>query len=173
VTFATDFLRLDPAALPWRSGQLDAGFYLGIGNNKKPFLLVAPGAGNSVEPHVRYAVGLVLTLPDGMVAQDLGQLVVTRDRIIGMITYGSAGPATLDGAAGSVFAFSARLDDLRWTDIGKKKRGVPGGLVIEPGDSQAPRFELRVQSVLGSVDDDGRLTFRSSVADLLRSLSAG
>ena len=172
MTFATGLLRLDLPALPWRSGQLDAGFYLGLGNNKKPLLMVAPGARNSVDPHVRYAVGLKLTLPDGMVARDLGQLVVTRDRIIGMITHGSAGPATLDGAAGAVFAFSARLSDLRWTDLGKKKRGVPGGLVIEPGDSQAPRFELRVPSVLGSVDDDGRLTFRSSLADLLRSLSA-
>ena len=88
MTFAADFLKLDLLTLPWHSGRLGAGLYRGVGNNSKPLLLLAPGAGNSVEPHVRYAVGLELTLADGMVVQDLGQLVVTSDRIIGMVTNG-------------------------------------------------------------------------------------
>jgi hypothetical protein len=173
VTFAADFLRLDLLALPWRSGRLGAGLYRGLGNNAKPLLLLAPGAGNSVEPHVRYAVGLELTLADGMVVKDLGQLVVTSDRIIGMVTYGSAGPATLDAAAGAVYAFSARLDGLQCSEIIKKRRGVPGGMFIRPGNGRPPEFELQVKSVLGSLDDDGRLTFGASLADLMTALAPG
>jgi hypothetical protein len=173
VTFAADFLRLNLLALPWRSARLGAGLYRGIGNNSKPLLLLAPAAGNSVEPHVRYAVGLELTLADGMVIQDLGQLVVTRDRIIGMVTYGSVGPATLDAAAGAVYAFSAGLDGLQCSEIVKKRRGVPGGMFIRPGEGQPPEFELRVKSVLGSLDDDGRLTFGAELADLAKVLAPG
>ena len=44
--------------------EFGASFYLGTGNRRKPLHLVAPGAGNSVVPHVRYAAGLVLTLAD-------------------------------------------------------------------------------------------------------------
>lgn len=172
MTFAADFLRLDLLALPWRSGRLGAGLYRGVGNNSKPLLLLAPGAGNSVEPHVRYAAGLVLTLADGMVVQDLGQLVVTRDRLIGMITYGSAGPATLNAAAGAVYAFSAPLAGLQCSEIIKKRRGIPGGTFIRPAHGQPPEFELQVKSVLGSLDDDGRLTFGASLADLVTALAS-
>ncbi len=149
------------------------GLYLRPGNNSKPLLLLAPAAGNSVEPHVRYAVDLELTLADGMVVKDLGQLVVTRDRILGMVTYGSAGPATLDAAAGAVYAFSAPLDGLRCSGIIKKRRGVPGGTFIRPGNGQPPEFELRVIAVRGSLDDDGRLTFGVSLADLVTALAPG
>jgi hypothetical protein len=157
MTFAADFLRLDLLALPWHSGRLGAGLYQGVGNNSKPLLLLAPGAGNSVEPHVRYVV----------------QLVVTTDRIIGMVTYGSAGPVALDAAAGAVYVFSARLDGLQCSEIIKKRRGVPGGTFIKPGNGQPPEFELRVKSVLGSLDDDGRLTFGASLADLVTALAPG
>ncbi len=173
MTFAADFLKLDLLTLPWHSGRLGAGLYRGVGNNSKPLLLLAPGAGNSVEPHVRYAVGLELTLADGMVVQDLGQLVVTSDRIIGMVTNGSAGPVALDAAAGAVYVFSARLDGLQCSEIIKKRRGVPGGTFIRPGNGQPPEFELRVKSVLGSLDDDGRLTFGASLANLVTALTPG
>jgi len=120
VTFAADYLRLDLSALPLSSPEFGAGFYLGTGNNKKPLLLVAPGAGNSVVPHVRYAADLVLTLADGTVVKELGQLVVTS------------------------------------------------GLVVRSRDGQ---FELHVTSVIGSLDDDGMLTFGASLADLLNALT--
>jgi len=168
MTFAADYLRLDLSALPLPSPEFGAGFYLGTGNNSKPLLLVAPGAGNSVVPHVRYAVGLVLTLADGTVAKDLGQLVVTGDRIIGIVTRGSAGQARLDGAAGSVYAFTVAADDLQPAEAQTKRRGGLAGLVIRSRDD---RFELHVTSVIGSLDDDGMLTFGASLADLLNSLT--
>jgi hypothetical protein len=168
VTFAADYLRLDLSALPLHSPEFGAGFYLGTGNNSKPLLLVAPGAGNSVVPHVRYAAGLVLTLADGTVVKELGQLVVTSDRIIGIVTHGSAGQVRLDGATGSVYAFTAGADDLQPAEVQTKRRGKLTGLVVR---SREGRFELHVTSVIGSLDDDGMLTFGASLADLLNSLT--
>ncbi len=168
MTFAADYLRLDLSALPLHSPEFGAGFYLGTGNNRKPLLLVAPGAGNSVVPHVRYAAGLVLTLADGTVVKELGQLVVTSDRIIGIVTQGSAGQVRLDGAAGSVYAFTAGVDDLQPAEVQAKRRGKLTGLVVRSRDG---RFELHVTSVIGSLDDDGMLTFGASLADLLNSLT--
>jgi hypothetical protein len=168
MTFAADYLSLDLSALPLASPEFGAGFYLGTGNNRKPLLLVAPGAGNSVEPHVRYAAGLVLTLADGTAVSELGQLVVTSDRIIGIVTHGSAGQVRLDGAAGSVYAFTARVDDLQPAEVQAKRRGKLTGLVVRSRDGQ---FELHVTSVIGSLDDDGTLTFGASLADLLNSLT--
>jgi hypothetical protein len=168
MTFAADYLRLDLSALPLPSPEFGAGFYLGTGNNRKPLLLVAPGAGNSVVPHVRYAAGLVLTLADGTVVKELGQLVVTSDRIIGIVTHGSAGQVRLDGTAGSVYAFTAGADDLQPAEVQTKRRGGLTGLIIRSRDG---RFELHVTSVIGSLDDDGMLTFGASLADLLNSLT--
>jgi hypothetical protein len=168
VTFAADYLRLDLSALPVHSPEFGAGFYLGTGNNSKPLLLVAPGAGNSVVPHVRYAAGLVLTLADGTVVKELGQLVVTSDQIIGIVTHGSAGQVRLDGATGSVYAFTAGADDLQPAEVQTKRRGKLTGLVVRSRDGQ---FELHVTSVIGSLDDDGTLTFGASLADLLNSLT--
>ncbi|MGH3418131.1 MAG: hypothetical protein ACRDOD_00830 [Streptosporangiaceae bacterium] len=168
MTFAADYLRLDLSALPLPSPEFGAGFYLGTGNNRKPLLLVAPGAGNSVVPHVRYAAGLVLTLADGTVVKELGQLVVTSDRIIGIVTHGSAGQVRLDGAAGSVYAFTAGADDLQPAEVQTKRRGGLTGLIIRSRDG---RFELHVTSVIGSLDDDGMLTFGASLADLLNSFT--
>ena len=105
MTFAADYLRLDLSAFPLASPEFGAGFYLGTGNNTKPLLLVAPGAGNSVVPHVRYAAGLVLTLADGTVVKELGQLVVTSDRIIGIVTQRLGRP----GQAGRRGGFGVRV----------------------------------------------------------------
>ena len=168
MTFAADYLSLDLSALPLASPEFGAGFYLGTGNNRKPLLLVAPGAGNSVVPHVRYAAGLVLTLADGTVVKDLGQLVVISDRIIAIVTQGSAGQVRLDGAAGSVYGFTAGVDDLQPAEVQAKRRGKLTGLVLRSRDGQ---FELHVTSVIGSLDDDGTLTFGASLADLLNSLA--
>ena len=80
MAIVADRLALDLSALPWHAERFSAGFYLGRGNNRKPLLLVAPGLGNAVVPHVRYAASLVLTLAGGLVAKDLGQVLVTGDQ---------------------------------------------------------------------------------------------
>jgi hypothetical protein len=93
---------------------------------------------------------------------------MTSDRIIGIVTHGSAGQVRLDGAAGSVYAFTAGVDDLQPAEVQAKRRGKLTGLVVRSRDGQ---FELHVTSVIGSLDDDGTLTFGASLADLLNSLT--
>ena len=168
MTFAADYLRLDLSALPLHSPEFSAGFYPGTGNNKKALLLVAPGAGNSVVPHVRYAAGLVLTLADGTVVKELGQLVVTSDRVIGIVTHGSAGQVRLDGAAGSVYAFTAGVNDLpagRGADEAPRRADRPGHPV--------PGRPVRVARHLGDRQPGRRrdADLRRVMADLLNSLT--
>jgi hypothetical protein len=74
VAIAVGRLALDLSALPWHAERFGVGFYLGHGNKGKPLLLVAPGLGNAVVPHVRYAASLVLRLAGGLVAKDHGTL---------------------------------------------------------------------------------------------------
>ena len=132
--------------------------------------MVAPGAGNAVEPHVRHAASLVLTFAAGLVAKDLGQLVITSDRVIVMMTNGTAGPVRLDGGTGSVYVLSAHHDDLLPPEPVTNRRGKLTGVLIRSRPGQAPAFTLEVTSVIGSVDDDGVLAYRASLADLLQSL---
>jgi hypothetical protein len=171
MTITADRLALDLAALPCHAERFGAGFYLGRGNNGKPLLLVAPGSGNAVEPHVRYAVGLVLTFAAGLVAKDLGQVVVTGDQVIIMMTNGAVGPVRLDGGTGSVYVLSARHDDLLPPEPMTNRRGKLTGVLIRSRPGQAPDFTLEVTSVIGSLDDDGMLAYRASLADLLQSLT--
>ena len=167
MTIRADYLSLDLAGLPSYSESLGAGFYLGLGNNKKPLLLVAPGTGNSVEPHVRYATDLVVTLVDGVAAKGSSQFLVTSDRIIVMVLRGSTSQVKLDGAAGSVYVFSATRDDLYPVEATKNWRGRLTGAAIRARDGQ---FALQVNSVIGTLEDDGQLTYHASLADLLDSL---
>lgn len=88
-------------AVPTASAALGAAFCLGTGNNKKGLLILFP-AGRGQVPVRRFAVYMTLTSDDGTSAGDLGQLVVTSDRLIGMLTHGSAGGTRLDERAGSV-----------------------------------------------------------------------
>jgi hypothetical protein len=66
-----------------------------------------------------------------------------------------------------VYAFTAGVDDLQPAEV-QAKRGKPTGLVVRSRDGQ---FELHVTSVIGSLDDDGMLTFGASLTDLLNSLT--
>jgi hypothetical protein len=49
-------------------------------------------------------------------------------------------------------------------EVRTKRRGGLTGLIIRSQDGQ---FELHVTSVIGSLDDDGMLTFSASLTDLL------
>jgi hypothetical protein len=177
MAITADHLALDLSALPWHAERFGAGFYLGQGKNRKPLLLVAPGRGNAVEPHVRYAASLVLTLVGGLVAKELGQLVVTGGQIIVMMTNGTVGPVAaggpvkLDGAVGSVYVLSARHDDLLLAEPMTNRRGKLTGALIRSRPGPVPEFTLEVSSVIGSLDDNGMLAYRASLLDLMESLT--
>jgi hypothetical protein len=172
VTFTTSHLTLDLSALPFHSAELSADFRLGAGNNGKPLLLLSPaGDAAAASPHQRFAVYMELSGDDGTAAGKLGQLVVTGERIIGMMTRGSAGGAKLDDSAGRVCAFAASRDDLRPPEAETSRKGIPTKALIRSRDGLYPGFTLRITSVAGILDDRGHLVYQPSLADLLVSLS--
>ena len=161
VTFTASHLTLDLSALPFRSAELGADFRLGAGNNGKPLLLLSPAAGAAApSPHQRFAVYMELSGDDGTAAGKLGQLVVTGERVIGMMTRGSAGGARLDDSAGRVYAFAASRDDLRPAEAQTNRKGSLTQALIRSRDGRYPGFTLRVTSVVGTLDDRGQLAYR-------------
>jgi hypothetical protein len=172
VTFTASQLMLDLSALPFHSAELRADFRLGAGNNRKPLLLLSPAADAAApSPHERFAVYMELSGEDGTAAGKLGQLVVTRERVIGMMTRGTAGGTRLDDSAGCVYAFAVSRDDLRPAEAETNRKGSPVKALIRSRDGQYPGFTLRVTSVVGTLDDRGHLIYQPSLADLLLALS--
>jgi hypothetical protein len=87
------------------------------------------------------------------------------------MTRGSAGGAKLDDSAGCVYAFAASRDDLRPAETETNRKGSLTQALIRSRDGQYPGFTLRITSVVGTLDDRGKLVYRPSLADLLVSLS--
>ena len=172
MTFTTSQLMLDLSALPFHSAELKADFRLGAGNDGKPLLLLSPAADAAPpSPHERFAAYMELSGDDGTSAGKLGQLVVTGERVIGMMTRGSAGGTRLDDSAGRVYAFAASRADLRPAEAETNRKGSPTKALIRSRDGSYPGFTLRVTSVVGTLDDRGRLVYQPSLADLLIALS--
>jgi hypothetical protein len=65
------------------------------------------------------------------------------DQIIGIVTHGSAGQVRLDGATGSVYAFTAGVGDQQPAEEQTKRRGVLTGLVIRSQDGHPRAKDLR------------------------------
>jgi hypothetical protein len=172
VAIAARALTLDLNALPARQEELRIGFGMGVGNNKKPLLLVHPGTGDDYEAlHVRYAVYMNLALDGRPVAGNLGQLIVTGQRLVGMMTHGKASDTTLDESVGSVFAFTIGMDDIQQPTAKTRWTGRVAGVVITSRPAQNPAFELAITSVVGVLTDEGGLTYGQSLADLMTSLT--
>jgi len=172
LTIAIGRFTLDPSALPWRSDELGVGISMGVGNNKKPLLLIHPGADPAFEPqHIRYAADITLELDDDKV-QKLGQLVVTGERIIGLITRGLVGGARVDPSQDlRVYVFALSLNDSEPMEVTTNRKGVPVEALIRSKDGQRPPFVLRVSSVVGCLSDAGALTYRTSLRDLINSVT--
>ena len=169
MAFSVGHLTFDPAAPPPESTALGATFRMGTGNNSKRLLLLFP-AGPGPAPHMRFAVYMTLTGTDGTSAGDLGQLVITGERLIGMMTHGSAGAARLDERAGSVYVFTASAGDLAPPAQKTKWTGRAAGVLIRSAPGLRPGFELEITSVAGALADDGTLTFGQSFASLIDAL---
>jgi hypothetical protein len=173
VALAACHIKLDLSALPSQSDELGVGFGMGVGNNKKPQLLIYPGAGAPAEPpQVRYAVYMRLALGDGTRAGDLGQLLVSGQRLIGMMTHGSAAGSKLSASAGSVYAFTLSLADIEPARTKAKWTGRVAGVILQSRTEQNPGFMLEVTSVVGALADSGQLTYGASFADVANSLTA-
>jgi hypothetical protein len=173
VALAAGHLTFQLPAVPTASPALGAEFRLGTGNNRKGLPILFPAGSGQVPPYQRFAVYMTLTRDDGSSAGDLGQLVLTDDRLIGMMTRGSADGTRLDERAGSVYVFTVARGDLapavrktRWT-------GRAAGVVVRSAAGLEPGFVLEITSAIGTLADDGRLTIQPALASLLDALASG
>ena len=169
MAFSGGHLTFEPAAPPPESQGLGATFRMGKGNNSKRLLLLFP-AGSGRAPHLRFAVYMTLTGEDGTSAGDLGQIVITGEGLIGMMTHGSAGRARLDERTGSVYVFTASADDLAPAVLKTRWTGRVAGILVRSAPGLEPGFELEITSVVGALADDGTLTSGHSFASLVDAL---
>jgi hypothetical protein len=165
----TGYYALDRSKLPSKSDRLRVRFVSQLVNGKNTLLVIYPNSEPGFEPsYVRYVGGMKLQLGDGTVAQLGGQIVVTGQRLIGMITDGSVGKAVLNQSVGSVYAFALDLDDIRPVEIKANWRGKPVEAVIRSKEGQSPAFLLQVFSVVASLKNDGQVIQTSLPAFLER-----
>ena len=168
----TGHYTLDRSKLPAKSEALRVRFVSQRVNNKNTLLVLYPNAGPGFEPsYVRYAVGMKfrqIQLEDRRLidAQGVGQLVVTGQRLLGMITDGSVGKAALKESAGSVYAFALDLDDIRPVEIKTNWRDKPVDAVIQSKEGQNPAFRIDILMVNLLVKDDGQVLLASLPAFL-------
>lgn len=154
----TGHYTLDFSKLPSKSDTLRVRFATQLVNGKNRLLLIYPNSEPGFEPtYVRYATGLKLEMGNGSVAIGGGQLVVTGQRLFGMITDGSVGNAVLKQATGSVYAFALSLDDVLPVETKKNWLGQPVEVVIRSKEGLRPTFLLQVFSIVASLKDDGQV----------------
>jgi hypothetical protein len=167
----TSHIAIDWSKLPSKSDKLHARFVSQLVNGKKRMLMIYPDTGTDFEPiYVRYATGMKLQLGDGTIAQIQGQLVVTGQRLIGMITNGSVGKAALNETAGTVYAFALDLDDIRPVEIKKNWRGLPVEAMFRSKEGQSPAFLLQVFSIVAVIKNNGQV-IQTSLPDFLERLT--
>ena len=146
--------------------------YLSLSIIKNTLLMLYPNSESGFEPsYVRYVVRMTLALGDGTVAKGLAQIVVTGQRLIGMITDGSVGKTILKESAGPVYAFALDLDDFDPVEIQKNWLGKPVSVRIMAKEGQDPPFAMyamRVHNVFLLVEDDGQAVRTSLPAFLER-----
>jgi hypothetical protein len=163
--------------LPAKSDELRVRFVPQLVNRQNTLLVLYPNSEPGFEPlYVRYVVRITLALGDGTVAKGLAQIVVTGQRLLGMITEGSAGKTILKESAGSVYAFALDLDDLEPVEIQKNWLGKPVSVRIMSKEGQGPplaMYAVRVHDVFALVEDDGQAVRTSLPAFLERLTSEG
>lgn len=172
MTFTGNKYQLDLSTLPTAIEALRVRFDAKVVNGKNKILYLYPNGEPGYEKRcVRFATGLMLTLADGTVAQNQGQLVVTGHRLLGMITSGSVGKMSLDESSGAIYAFAIDRDDLQPYELKKNWRGNTSQVRLQSKSGLEPRFQLNIFSMVASLNNDGTTDIVSFPA-LLSRLSA-
>ncbi|HTW06413.1 MAG TPA: hypothetical protein VME46_02830 [Acidimicrobiales bacterium] len=156
-------LTLNRAAMPQKCNELGIRFerqsVAMIKGNLTEMILLRPATsllpeGEAVGPEPRFNLvvcGMHLKSGDGTVAQGSGQLVITAQRLLGMINNGTAtGSNPLSSSSGSVFCFSIGRDDIYAPDV-TKRRFKPSDYGFRAREEQTPSFYLTVFSAMASI----------------------
>jgi hypothetical protein len=127
----------------------------------------------SVGPEPRWndiLCGMRLKAMDGTDVQGQGQLLITGQRLIGMIENGkaTAGPPLSVGTSGNIFCFSCHRDDVYAPQV-KKHRLMPSDFHFRSKEEQPVAFALLVFMAMGYVANDKVGYWHDK--DMLRALS--
>jgi hypothetical protein len=180
MTNVTGHYTLDLTELPAKAPDLRIRFVPQLVNRKNTALVLYPNAEPGFEPsYVRYVVmmefrHLLLRERVILIVQGRGQLVVTGQRLVGMITDGSMGKVSLNESVGSVYAFAFDLDDIRPVEIKENWRGKTIEAIIHSKVGQSSMFGLKVFSPGPGLplllEDDGQV-IRTSLSAFLDQLT--
>jgi hypothetical protein len=161
--------QLNLSELPVRSEKLRARFGQQVVNGKNKRIFLYPDTDPGFEPrYVRYGSGIILKLSDGTVAQQIGQIVVTGQRIIGIVSRGAVGKIPLNSETGSIYGFSVDLNDIQPLAIRTNWRNKPIEVNIRSRVGQEPAFALQLFSVAAQLANDGKAQPASLPALLTR-----
>jgi len=135
--------------------------------------MLYPASSKGYEPfYRRFAVGMDIKIGAGTTAIGKGQLVVTGERLLGVLTLGDADGRALDEASGSIYVFSIDLDDIVTTTNKANWRGKAVEAVFASTEEADPWFVLHVFVVAASVTNAGQAA-PSSMPALLANLTPG
>lgn len=156
--------KIDRSTLPMTAEDLRASFNLQRRGKEDRALVLYPESGAELSC-VRYFTMMefrhVILNGEGgtlFAAGGIGQIVITSQRIIGMITVGRAGTDELKEAAGSVYGFSLDFDELRPVTSKKNWLGRPTEVAIASRIGLSPPFGLRLDAVMSLISNDGQLS---------------
>jgi hypothetical protein len=113
---------------------------------------------NSVGPEPRWndiLCGIQLKARDRTDVQGQGQLLITGQRLIGMVESGKVanGSPLSIGSSGNIFCFSCQRDDVYAPQI-KKHRLTPSDFHFRSKEEQPVAFELLIFMAMGYVAND-------------------
>lgn len=135
-------------------------------------LITYPQTSRYEEPtFVRYACGLRFQSTQGeraYTAGDLGQVVLSERRILGIVTEGTAADRTLSLANRTVFGFSIERTEFRTPEPKTNWRGKPVAVTIRAENAAEP-YLLQVFSVVATINNDGQ-GVGDSIESFLRTL---
>lgn len=115
------------------------------------------GEEDAVGPEPRWNTvlcGLTIKALDGTDAKGQGQLLITGQRLIGMISSGTAVGGPLDvEKTGNIFCFSCRRDDVYPPEV-KKHRLTPSDFSFRSKEEQPVAFTFLVFTAMAYVAND-------------------
>jgi hypothetical protein len=152
-------LTIDRTLLPQKSDKLGIWFErrsvakVKAGSPPSDMILVKPAGAllheeEAVGPEPRWnnvLCGMLIKAIDGTEAHGQGQLLITGQRLIGMIDNGTAsgGSPLSIGTSGNIFCFTCRRDDVYPPQV-KKRRLTPSDFAFQSKQGQPVAFQLLV-----------------------------
>jgi hypothetical protein len=166
-------LTIDRSKLPQNSTDLGVQLQrrsittVKAGSPPKDMVIIKPagsllGPEEAIGPERSYHIlcGMSLKAMDGTEVQGSGQLIITGQRLIGMVDSGTAaGGAPLSvEKSGNVFCFTCRRDDVYPPQV-KKRRLTPSDFTFRSKEEQTVAFNLLVITAMVQIATGDKMEY--------------